>query len=102
MCKQPVRQVSTSVLTDHGIENVSVGLTNDRRVKSTIFTWIVAYLAALTMKSLLPVGEGLFYAEYAVTGTIRPSLFEVRTRCNVNSKTALVCGLFGSSLVVMA
>ena len=71
-------------------------------MKSTIFTWIVAYLASLTIKSLLPLGQGLFYIEYAETGTIRPSSFELMTRCNVNSKTALVCGLFGDSLVVMA
>lgn len=29
---------------------------------------------------------------------MRPSSFELGTRCNVNSKTELVCGLFGDSL----
>lgn len=53
--------------------------------KVPFFTCIVSYLASLTIKSLLPLGQGLFYIEYAETGTVRPSSFELRTRCNVNS-----------------
>lgn len=71
-------------------------------LKSSIFIRVAAYLVALTIKSLLPLGQRLFYIECAETGIIRSSSYELRTRYSVDSKTALVCGLFGNSLVVKA
>lgn len=73
MDKRPIRQVSTSGLADNTVGNVSMGLVNDQRVKSTIRTWTVAHWAALTIKSLVPLEQGLFYTEYAETGSELPS-----------------------------